>query len=295
MDREDIEERLLCEAIRSAYGFDLAGYAQASLRRRLDHVRRKWCLASLSQLQDRLLSGRDALHSFIDDLTVTTSELFRDPEFFLALRQQVVPLLKTFPSLNVWIAGCSTGEELYSLAIVLQEEGLLARTTIHATDVNRAALRAAREGMFPLDVIPQASVNYQKAGGTGSLYNHYTAAYGNVQMNRALRKDVVFAEHNLATDEVFCECQLVLCRNVLIYFGRPLQDRALGLFSRSLRMGGHLALGPKETVKFTSYVDDFNEIDPHARLYRKIPRRAPLVLHEGAATRAHSLEGGKMK
>jgi chemotaxis protein methyltransferase CheR len=205
-------------------------------------------------------------------LTVPVSEMFRDPPYFLALRRQVVPVLRTYPSLKVWVAGCSTGEEPYSLAILLLEEGLLDRTILYATDINHASLEKARQGIFPLDAMQAFTRNYQRAGGTRSFSDYYTAAYGGALFDKRLRDSITFADHSLATDAVFSETQLVSCRNVLIYFNRTLQDRALGLFHDSLSHRGFLGLGSKETLEFSGYADRFEVVSRPERLYRK---RAP--------------------
>ena len=269
MEREQVEVVCLVEAIRLRYGYDLSGYAEASLARRLECVRKEWRLASLSQVQDVVLSGEERLHAFLSRLTVTTSEMFRDPAFFLALRESVVPTLRTFPSLNIWVAGCSTGEELWSLAILLHEEGLLERTTLHATDINRAALKTAAQGIYSALHAQDWSTSYRNAGGKATLRDYVTVAYEALRVPAWLHSHVVFSEHNLVTDGVFCECHLILCRNVLIYFRKPLQDRVIGLFGDALRAGGYLGLGGKESLKFLPSEARFQSVDANARLYRK--------------------------
>jgi chemotaxis protein methyltransferase CheR len=197
------------------------------------------------------------------------TELFRDPSYFRALREQVVPVLRTYPSLKVWVAGCSTGEEAYSLAILLRVEGLLERTLIYATDINSAALRKAEAGVYPEDSLPAFAANYRLAGMPGALSEHYTAAYGRAVFDRGLRGRIVFSDHSLATDSVFAEVQLVSCRNVLIYFDRALQDRAIGLFQESLGRRGFLGIGTKESLRFGAHAAKFDELLPEERLYRK--------------------------
>jgi chemotaxis protein methyltransferase CheR len=201
---------------------------------------------------------------------VPVSEMFRDPAYFLALRRQVVPVLRTSPSLKVWVAGCSTGEEPYSLAILLREEGLLERTILYATDINHASLDKARQGIFSLDHMQAFTRNYQAAGGMRSFSDYYTAAYGGALFDKSLRDSITFADHSLATDAVFAETQLVSCRNVLIYFNRALQDRALGLFHESLTRRGFLGLGSKETLDFSAYADRFETVTRPERIYRKL-------------------------
>jgi chemotaxis protein methyltransferase CheR len=202
-------------------------------------------------------------------LTIPVSEMFRDPAYFLMLRRQVVPMLQTYPTVKVWVAGCSTGEEVYSLAILLQEEGLLKRTQIYATDINPASLEKARQGIFPLESIRGYTANYQRAGGTNAFSDYYTAAYDAARFDPALCADVIFADHSLATDSVFAETQLVSCRNVLIYFNRQLQDRALGLFHESLCHRGFLGLGAKESIDFSSFAERFDVVSRAERIYRK--------------------------
>lgn len=270
----DIEIRLLVEAIFLRYGQDFRDYAQASLKRRVLQAQQRMGAASISALQERVLHDPDGFAELLQYLTVPVSEMFRDPPYFLALRRHVVPVLRTYPSIKVWVAGCSTGEEPYSLAILLKEEGLLARTILYATDINHASLEKARRGIFSLDHMQAFTRNYQRAGGTRSFSDYYTAAYGGALFDRALRESITFADHSLATDAVFSETQLVSCRNVLIYFNRKLQDRALGLFHESLSHRGFLGLGTKETLDFSAYADRFEPVSRPDRIYRKRPEAA---------------------
>jgi chemotaxis protein methyltransferase CheR len=202
-------------------------------------------------------------------LTIPVSEMFRDPDHFLAVRQEVVPLLRTWPSVKVWIAGCSTGEEVYSMAILLREEGLLDRTIIYATDINPRSLDKAKQGIYSMQDMQAYAQNYRKAGGRRDFSEYYTAAYGNAIMDSTLRENVTFADHSLATDSVFSETQLISCRNVLIYFNKDLQDRAFGLFHESLCHRGFLVLGSKETLDFSNYADRFEALVKPERIYRK--------------------------
>jgi chemotaxis protein methyltransferase CheR len=195
--------------------------------------------------------------------------MFRDPDYYQAVRRLVVPFLKTYPSLNVWVAGCSTGEEVYSLAILLHEEGLLERTQMYATDINPESLEAARRGVFNLERMRLYTENYQKAGGKRAFSDYYTAAYDGALFDRALIENVTFADHSLATDSVFSETHFVSCRNVLIYFNRKLQDRVLGLFHESLCYRGFLGLGSKESIDFSSYAERFDVLARRERIYRK--------------------------
>jgi len=266
----EIELKLLIEAVYLKYHYDFRGYAAASLKRRARAAMSAFGCATLSQLQDRILHDPDAFPRLLDYLTVQVSEMFRDPHYFLALRRHVVPLLRTYPSLKVWVAGCGMGEEVYSLAILLREEGLLERSLIYATDINAGALAKAEAGVYEADRIPGFSDNYRKAGARSSLADYYTAAYGGAVFDRSLIKHVVFSDHSLATDSVFAEVQLVSCRNVLIYFNRELQDRALGLFHESLCHRGFLGLGSKESLDFSAYAGHFEALNRPERVFRKL-------------------------
>lgn len=265
----DIELRLLMEAIYLKYSYDFRNYSGASLKRRVLHALTQLQLASISALQEQVLRDSLLFARLLQYLTVPVSEMFRDPSYFLALRQQVVPLLHTYASLKVWVAGCSTGEEVFSLAILLREEGLLERTRIYATDINPVSLEKARQGIFPLEAVRQYTANYQRAGGQSSFSDYYTAAYDAARFDPTLCADVIFADHSLATDSVFAETQLVSCRNVLIYFNRQLQDRALGLFHESLSHRGFLGLGAKESIDFSAYSDRFDALARSERIFRK--------------------------
>ena len=265
-----VELDLFLEALHRRWHYDFRSYSRASLIRRAELARERLGCASLSELQGRLLRDPAILPDVIDAMTVQVSELFRDPSYYLALRREVVPHLRTFPSLKVWVAGCADGEKLYSLAILLREEGLFDRTLFYATEINRRALARAEAGVYPIDRLPVFSQNYQRAGGTGTLADHYTAAYGRVAFDRGLRDRTVFTEHNLATDQVFSEVHLVSCRNVLIYFDSPLQDRALGLFAGALTRGGFLGLGSHETLRFSPHARHFAAFDEPDRIWRRV-------------------------
>ncbi|MDQ6684668.1 MAG: protein-glutamate O-methyltransferase CheR [Pseudomonadota bacterium] len=265
----DIELRLLVEALFLRYHYDFRSYAPASLKRRVVAAMVRFDCATVSQLQDRVLHEAAFLPSLLDYLTVQVSEMFRDPSYFKSLRDIVVPHLRTYPSLKVWVAGCSTGEEVYSLAILLAEEGLLARTLIYATDINPQALARAEAGVYALDRIAGFTDNHRKSGGRSSLSDYYTAAYDNAVFDQALKKHVVFSDHSLATDNVFAEMQLVSCRNVLIYFTRELQDRAVGLFRGALCRKGFLGIGAKEALRFSIHADAFDELVRNDRIYQK--------------------------
>lgn len=266
---EDIEIQLLLEALYLRYHYDFRHYARASIRRRLRHARDQLGFDNFSAMQEQLLHSEEMVGRLLDYLTVQVSEMFRDPSYFKALREKVVPHLRTYPSLKIWIAGCSHGEEVYSFAILLLEEGLLDRTIIYATDINSAALEVAKSGVYPLDRIASFTRNHQLAGGKTSLADYYTTAYGRAVLDKKLRAQVVFSDHSLVSDEVFTECQLVSCRNVMIYFDRPLQDRAVGLFRGSLTRRGFLGLGSKETLRFSKHADGFTDFVREEKIYQR--------------------------
>ena len=266
---DQIELRLLIEAIYLRYNYDFRNYSGASLKRRVRQAQQQLDCATISALQERILHDSQAFMQLLQFLTIPVSEMFRDPGYFLALREQVVPLLHTYPSLKIWVAGCSTGEEVYSLAILLHEEGLLERSMIYATDINPHSLEKAEQGIFALGNLRTYTENYQKAGGQRAFSDYYSAAYDRVLFDKMLRRNVVFADHSLATDSVFAETQLVSCRNVLIYFNRELQDRALGLFHDSLCHRGFLGLGSKESLDFSAYAQQFEPLVRQERIFRK--------------------------
>ncbi|MGK4005245.1 CheR family methyltransferase [Sorangium sp. So ce1036] len=265
----DLELRLLLEAIHAKYCYDFRGYSFASMRRRMRQALTALGCDTLSQVQDRVLRDRRVFSEVLQLLTVPFSEMFRDPPYFLSIREQVAPHLRTYPSIKVWIAGCSTGEEVYSMAILLAEEGLLDRSLIYATDVNPEALVSAERGVYAFEQVRSFSANYQRSGGRRSLSDYYAAAYGGVAFDRSLRSRVVFADHSLATDSVFAEVHLVSCRNVLIYFNRALQSRAVGLFRDSLVHMGFLGLGMRETLRFSEHAGAFLDFMPEHRVYRR--------------------------
>ncbi|MEW5929372.1 MAG: protein-glutamate O-methyltransferase CheR [Gemmatimonadota bacterium] len=267
---ERVEVEILLEGIFRHYGFDFRSYAYASLRRRLWKRIRAEGLETVSGLQERVLHDRDAMERLLLDLSVNVTSMFRDPNFYRAFRTQVVPLLRTYPFIRVWHAGCSTGEEVYSMAILLKEEGLYERARVYATDINEVVLAQARTGIFPLDKMQEYTQNYLRAGGTRSFSEYYTAAYGGALFSPALRENVVFAQHNLVTDRSFSEFNVILCRNVMIYFDRSLQNRVHELFYESLPTYGILALGSKESLKFSRYEECYEALDPREKIYRKV-------------------------
>ena len=268
-DNFDIELRLLIDAIYLKYHYDFREYAVASLKRRLRMALTRFHCTTLSQLQDQVLRDPERFSALLDYLTVPVSEMFRDPSYYRSLREKVVPLLRTYPSLKIWVAGCSTGEEVYSLAILLHEEGLLPRTLIYATDINPQTLQKAEAGIYEIERMTGFTENHRKSGARTSLSEYYTAAYDRAVFNKWLKQQIVFSDHSLATDSVFAEVQLISCRNVLIYFNRILQDRAVGLFRDALVRKGFLGIGAKESLRFSAHADGFTEVVREDRIYQK--------------------------
>jgi len=267
----EIEVELLLDAIFKKYHYDFRGYAMASMRRRVTSALTHFRTPNVASLQDMVLHDAKMFPELLRFLTVQVSDLFRDPSYFKAIRDKVVPYLHTYPSLKLWVAGCSTGEEAYSLAILLAEEGLLDRTLIYATDINQESLRIAEEGVYDSARFSQFSANYIAAGGRASLSDYYTARYSGALLDRGLKKSILFSDHSLATDNAFAEVELVSCRNVLIYFDRPLQNRAIGVLRDSLCRRGFLGLGHRETLRFSAHANAFVEIVPNDRIYQLNP------------------------
>ena len=267
---EEIELQLLLEGVFRHYGFDFRNYAMSSLRRRVRNFMRDEDLGTISLLQDRLLHDRAWMDRFLYRLSVNVSAMFRDPPFYRTFRKEVIPLLRTYPFIRIWLAGVSMGEEVYSLAILLREEGLYDRCRIYATDINDAVLKKAKDGIYQLDLMQTYTNNYIRAGGTRSFSDYYTAAYDRVILKSSLRDNVVFAQHNLASDASFNEFHVILCRNVMIYFNSQLQSQVHHLLHDSLVMFGILGLGSKETMKFSPYEHAYQQIDDTSRLYRRI-------------------------
>jgi chemotaxis protein methyltransferase CheR len=265
----EIELKMLIEAIYMKYSYDFRDYTGASQKRRVLHAVREMGCDSISALQARIMHDPAAFSQLLQYLTIPVSTMFRDPGYYAGLREHVVPVLRTYPSLRIWVAGCSTGEEVYSLAILLREEGLLERSTLYATDINPQSLEKARQGVFPLESVREYTANYQAAGGKRGFSEYYTAAYNAVRFDPSLRDNVTFADHSLATDAVFAETHLISCRNVMIYFKKKLQERALGLFHESLCHRGFLGLGSKESIDFSTYATRFDPVLKRERLFRK--------------------------
>jgi chemotaxis protein methyltransferase CheR len=269
-DIEDIELGLLLEGVYRRYGFDFREYAPASLRRRVWRRAHAEGVQTLSGLQELLLRDPACMERLLLDLSINVTAMFRDPSFYVAFREKAVPLLRTYPFTRIWVAGCSTGEEVYSLAILLHEEGLYERARIYATDINESVLEQARAGVFPLAKMREYTQNYIRAGGRRAFSEYYVAAYDDAQFQRSLVENVVFAQHNLVSDRSFNEFNVIVCRNVMIYFDRSLQNHVHELFYESLAHLGVLALGQKESIRFSPLEHRYEEIDALEKLYRKI-------------------------
>ncbi len=267
---EQVEIAMLLEAIYRRYGFDFRSYAYASIKRRIWKRILAEGLATVSALQERVLHDPPVLDRLLLDLSVTVSAMFRDPSFFKALREEALPLLRTYPFIRIWHAGCSSGEEVYSMAILLQEEGLYDRCRIYATDINDAVLQRARSGIFPLEKMQEYTQNYLQAGGARAFSEYYTAGYGGVRFDPSLTRNVTWGQHNLVTDGSFAECNIVVCRNVMIYFSRPLQERVHELFYRSLARRGVLALGRKESLRLSAFEEMYEPLNAREKIYRRL-------------------------
>jgi chemotaxis protein methyltransferase CheR len=269
-DLEALEIQLLLEAIYRRYGYDFRGYAPASLKRRVAGMLATEGVGTISGLTEKILHDPNSMKRFLIALTVNVTSMFRDPEFFVTFRQRVVPLLRTYPFLRLWHAGCSTGEEVYSMAILLQEEGLYDRCRIYATDMDEVVSKQAREGIFSLTAFDAYAENYQRAGGSRQLSDYYTSAYGSGIFRASLKDNIVFSQHNLAMDGSFNEFHVIMCRNVMIYFSQALQQRVHKLLYESLIRFGVLGLGSKETLKFTPHEADYEQLAVGCKLYRRI-------------------------
>jgi len=266
----DIEIDCLLSAITERYGYDFRNYARASLKRRIQNYLTVSDCNHVSELIPKVLHDKECFAKFLSNMSVTVTEMFRDPLVFKSIREDILPKLKTYSRINVWHAGCATGEEVYSMAILLEEEGLLDRAHIYATDFNAKSLATAKEGIYPAENVQLYTRNYLKAGGKSSFSDYYQANYESAKMKDSLREKITFASHNLISDQVFAEMNLVLCRNVLIYFDKVLQDRVLELFSDSLVSRGFLVLGDKEAIKYSIVKDDFEAVSERLKTYRKV-------------------------
>ncbi|WP_233522464.1 CheR family methyltransferase [Chitinophaga silvatica] len=273
MGRNQINEQevaLLLNDVLERYGYDFTDYAPASINRRVNHLYQLDRFPSFAEFRYRIISDSVYALRFVEEITVNVTEMFRDPSFYHALRKEVLPILATYPSIRVWHAGCSTGEEVYSFAILLKEAGLLHKSIIYATDVNASVLEKGRKGIFRLSQMQQYSRNYMEAGGVEDFSSYYTANYEYAKFREELGEKIIFSPHNLVTDGSFNEFQLIICRNVLIYFNKQLQDRVLTLFCESLEQLGFLALGSKETLNFTRVAKKFKQIDSKEKIWRKV-------------------------
>ncbi|RKE03979.1 CheR family methyltransferase [Marinifilum flexuosum] len=269
IDNIDIEIPLFLEAVYQKYSYDFRDYSKAHVKRRLLHRMSIGRFTSISHMQEKVLRDKAFFIDLLEDLSINVTEMFRDPDFYKSFRENVVPTLKTYPFIKIWHAGCSTGEEVYSLAILLKEEGLLDRCQVYATDFNRKVLEIAKHGIYQTQELDKFQRNYIKSGGKEKLSDYYTLKYGSIKFDQALSKHVVFADHNLVTDHVFAEVNLILCRNVLIYFNRELQNKVINLFHESLVHSGHLCLGSKESLRFTQHEHSFADIDAKQKIFKK--------------------------
>lgn len=260
----------LLESLRLMYGYDFTGYAEASLKRRILHFMNLNKIDDIEKLSKLLLQDEKCFELLVQEISVTVTEMFRDADFYKALREHVTKRLATYPFIKIWIAGCATGEEVYSVAIILKEEGLLPRSVIYATDINQRSLKTAREGIYPVSRMKEYTANYQKSGGTDEFSAYYTTKYDAVLIDKSLKQNIVFASHNLATDKSFSEFQLILCRNVLIYFNQALQNLVLNLFYESLCIFGYLGLGSKESLLSSEKQKYFEDVSRKNKLFMKI-------------------------
>lgn len=265
---EELEIGLILEAVHKRYGYDYRQYTQSTIRRRLHHHRERLKCKHLIDMLPRLLRDEESFSNLALDLSITVTEMFRDPWVYKSLREKVIPFLKTFPTVRIWHAGCATGEEVHSLAIILKEEGLLDRCVIYATDINPVALNVAKHGLFPIERVKEYTANYQKTGGLEPFAEYYRTDGTNVILDRNIRNRISFFQHNLCTDSVFGEMQLILCRNVMIYFNQDLQNRVFKLFRDSLAYGGFLCIGSKEDIRFSEVEDDFEAFDSPSKIYK---------------------------
>lgn len=266
----DIEVKLLIEAIYMKYGHDFRGYSFTHMKRRILHKASLLGMSNISELQHHVLYDKDKLDELLPEFSINVTDMFRDPLFFQALRTHVMPLLKVYPFIKIWHAGCSTGEEVYSMAIILKEEGLYERCQIYATDFNERVLQQAKEGIFPVSRVMDFTRNYQQSGGKSAFSDYYVAQYDAACFKPSLRERITFAQHNLVTDSVFGEMNLIICRNVLIYFNRELQNRVIKLFYDSLSNGSFLCLGSKESIRYSDHDQAFGYVVDKEKIYQKM-------------------------
>ncbi len=266
----DSEVELILNDMLTLYGYDFTNYSRASLKRRIVRLMANDRFLSFAEFRYKLIEDKDYFKRFVEQITVNVTEMFRDAAFYKTLREEILPVLATWPMIRVWHAGCSTGEEVYSMAILLHEANLLNKSLLYATDINPAVLEKVREGIFPLSQMKLYSENYILSGGKKDFSSYYTAQYNSAKFDEFLGKKIVLATHNLVSDGSFNEFQIIICRNVMIYFEKPLQDRALNLFYDSLEMLGYLALGAKETLKFTDISKKFKQLESKEKIWRKV-------------------------
>ncbi|MCB0804842.1 MAG: protein-glutamate O-methyltransferase CheR [Bacteroidales bacterium] len=269
METTNLEIRLLLEAIYMKYGYDFRNYGQAHLKRRILHRKNLEDFETIADMVKEVIYNQEFFDRLLLDLSINVTEMFRDPSFYQAIREKVIPQLRTYPFLKIWHAGCASGEEVYSMAILLEEEGLYDKVQLYATDFNQMILKKARQGIYPMDRIKQYTSNYQKSGGKNSFADYYSAKYDSVIINPSIKRNIVFADHNLVLDGVFGEMNMVICRNVLIYFNTDLQNHVIRLFLDSLTHGGFLALGSRESLRFTDYYEKFTEVSASEKIYKK--------------------------
>lgn len=271
---EEVEMGLLLEGVRRRYGYDFTHYSHASLKRRLMHVREQAAMGRFTEMLDAVFHDEDFFENFLKHMSVTVTDMFRDPSFYRALREKVIPALKTFPFVKIWHAGCATGEEVYSMAILLHEENFLDRARLYATDFNKNSLDTGQKGVYPAERVKAYAANYGAAGGKQDFSGYYSGGYDLAKFKDFLKERITFSYHNLVTDGVFGEMNLICCRNVLIYFDKELQNHALTLFADSLRHGGFLCLGSKETLNFTAVKSQFEPVDAKQKIYKKLGQAA---------------------
>ncbi len=270
LDNENIELELLLQAIYMKYGFDFRGYSRASIKRRIKHRASLAGLETISDIQRMVLYQPDFFNALLQDMSINVTEMFRDPSFYQALKEKVLPAFKDLPHIKIWHAGCASGEEVYSMAIFLKEMGIYQKSRLYGTDGDEAILKKAKEGVYSIEKLKTYTQNYREAGGLESFADYYSAKYDLVLLDKSLKENILFSSHNLVTDGVFGEMDMIVCRNVLIYFNRDLQDRVFGLFENSLRENGFLCLGSKETVKLSAYSDSFEDVVREEKIYRKV-------------------------
>ncbi len=269
LETENIELELLLKAIYMKYGYDFRSYSRASVKRRVKQHLKKTGLKTISDIQCKILYDKDFFSILLQDMSVNVTEMFRDPSFYRALREKIIPELAKLPLIKIWHAGCSTGEEVYSMAILLKEEGIYDKSRIYATDFDEEVLSKAKDGVYSIEKLRDYTINYKNAGGLESFVDYYSAKYEFVLLDNSLKENILFSNHNLVSDSVFGEMNMIVCRNVLIYFNRDLQDHVFSLFSNSLCQNGFLCLGSKETLRFSRNYEKFEDMVIKEKIYRK--------------------------